>query len=270
MSSDIAIRCTGLGKAYQLYARRTDRLKQVAFGSFHRFYQEYWVLRDIDLAVARGECVGVIGHNGAGKTTLLQLLCGITRPTCGELEINGRIAPILALGAGFVGDISGRENVLIAGALLGLRRAEVQRRMGAIGEFAGIGPFIDQPVRLYSSGMRSRLAFSVCAHADADILVVDEALAVGDAVFRKKCLRFMDAFRRSGTLLVVSHEDDQIAAMCDRVVWIDGGRIRASGGVEKMLALYRAATRQDDDDGSRFRFESEAHAPPVGQDGPPA
>jgi lipopolysaccharide transport system ATP-binding protein len=261
MSSDIAIRCTGLGKAYQLYARRTDRLKQVAFGGFRRFYQEYWVLRDIDLDIARGECVGIIGPNGAGKTTLLQLLCGITQPTCGELHINGRIAPILALGSGFVGDITGRENVLTAGALLGLSRAEILRRLPEIGEFAGIGPFIDQPVRLYSSGMRSRLAFSVCAHADADILLVDEALAVGDAVFRRKCLRFMETFRRDGTLLVVSHEDDQIAAMCDRVVWVDDGRIRASGGVAEMLQLYREASRQAEDDGSRFRFDSAAHAP---------
>jgi lipopolysaccharide transport system ATP-binding protein len=261
MSSDIAIRCAGLGKAYQLYARRTDRLKQVAFGSFRRFYQEYWVLRDIDLEVARGECVGIIGHNGAGKTTLLQLLCGITQPTCGELQVHGRIAPILALGSGFVGDFSGRENVLIAGAMLGLRRAEILRRLPEIGEFAGIGPFIDQPVRLYSSGMRSRLAFSICAHVDADVLVVDEALAVGDAVFRDKCLRFMESFRRFGTLVLVSHDDGQIAAMCDRVVWVDDGRIHATGSAADILRLYRTATRDDEDDGSRFRFDSAAHAP---------
>jgi lipopolysaccharide transport system ATP-binding protein len=260
MSSDIAIHCAGVGKAYQLYAKRTDRLKQVAFGGFRRFYQEYWVLRGIDLEVARGECVGIIGANGAGKTTLLQLLCGITRPTCGELHVSGRIAPILALGSGFVGDMSGRDNVLIAGAILGLRRAEIMRRISAIGEFSGIGPFIDQPVRLYSSGMRARLAFSICAHADADIMLVDEALAVGDAVFREKCLRFMESFRRFGTLVVVSHEDDQIAALCDRVVWVDGGYIRASGETAEILRLYRSATRQDEDDGSRFRFDSAAHA----------
>jgi lipopolysaccharide transport system ATP-binding protein len=263
MSSDIAIRCDGLGKAYQLYAKRTDRLKQVAFGGFRRFYQEYWVLRGIDLEVMRGECVGIIGANGAGKTTLLQLLCGITVPTCGELQVNGRIAPILALGSGFVGDMSGRENALIAGAMLGLRRAEIMRRIPAIGEFSGIGPFIDQPVRLYSSGMRARLAFSICAHADADIMIVDEALAVGDAVFRDKSLRFMESFRRFGTLVVVSHEDDQIAALCDRVVWVDDGRIRASGGAAEMLRLYRDSARHDEDNGSRFRFDSAAHAPPT-------
>jgi lipopolysaccharide transport system ATP-binding protein len=261
MSSDIAVRCSGLGKAYQLYARRTDRLKQIVFGNFRRFYQEYWVLRDINLEVSRGECLGIIGHNGAGKTTLLQLLSGITMPTCGELEINGRIAPILALGSGFVRDITGRENVMVAGALFGLRRAEIIKRLPAISEFAGIGPFLDQPVRLYSSGMCARLAFSICVHADADILLVDEALAVGDAVFRDKCLRFMEQFRRDGTLVVVSHEDDQIAAMCDRVIWVDDGRIRATGDTAEMLRLYRDASQQDDDDGSRFRFDSAAHAP---------
>jgi lipopolysaccharide transport system ATP-binding protein len=262
MSSDVAIRCAGLGKAYQLYAKRTDRLKQIAFGGFRRFYQEYWVLRDIDLEVSRGECLGIIGHNGAGKTTLLQLLCGITRPTCGELQVNGRIAPILALGSGFVGDISGRENAIIAGALLGLRRAEILKRLPAIGEFAGIGPFLDQPVRLYSSGMRARLAFSICAHADANIMLVDEALAVGDAVFREKCLRFLETFRRFGTLVVVSHEVDQIAALCDRVVWVDDGRIRASGEASEMLRRYGDVARDYDDNGSRFRFDSAAHAPP--------
>lgn len=262
MSSDVAIRCAGLGKAYQLYAKRTDRLKQIAFGSFRHFYQEYWVLRDINLEVARGECLGIIGHNGAGKTTLLQLLCGITRPTCGVLDIDGRIAPILALGAGFVPDVTGRENAMIAGALLGLRRAEVLKRLPAIGEFSGIGPFLDQPVRLYSSGMRARLAFSICAHADANIMVVDEALAVGDAVFREKCLRFLEGFRRFGTLVVVSHEPDQIAALCDRVVWVDDGRIRDSGNASEMLQRYRRETEQYRDDGSRFRFDSDAHAPP--------
>nr|UXE44094.1 teichoic acids export ATP-binding protein TagH [uncultured bacterium] len=261
MSSDVAIRCTGLSKAYQLYARRTDRLKQVMFGGFRRFYQEYWVLRGIDLEIERGECVGIIGANGAGKTTLLQLLSGITQPTSGQLEISGRIAPILALGSGFVGDLSGRDNVLIAGVMLGLRRAEIMSRLPAIQEFSGIGPFIDQPVRVYSTGMRARLAFSICAHADVDIMVVDEALAVGDAVFREKCMRFMESFRRSGTLVVVSHEDEQLAAMCDRLVWIDGGTIRASGETAEMLRQYRDAMHEDNDDGSRFRFESAAHAP---------
>jgi homopolymeric O-antigen transport system ATP-binding protein len=263
MSSDIAVRCRGLGKAFQLYARRTDQVKQMLFGSIHRFYQEYWVLRDIDLEVRRGEAVAIIGRNGAGKTTLLRLLCGITEPTRGELHVAGRIAPILALGAAFNWEISGRENVMIGGAVLGLRRSEILRRLPSIADFAAIGPFIDQPVRLYSSGMRSRLAFAICAHADADILLVDEALAVGDAAFRQKSLAFLNAFRHRGTLIVVSHDMEQIRASCDRVVWVDDGRIRADGEVAEVLRLYDEATEAEEDDGARFAFDAATHAAPL-------
>jgi len=260
MSSDAAIRCRGLGKAYQLYARRTDQVKQMLFGNFHRFYLEYWVLRDIDLEVRRGESVGIIGRNGAGKTTLLRLLCGISQPTCGELKVAGRVAPILALGAAFDWEMTGRQNVLIGSAVLGLPRLEILRRMPSIAEFAAIGPFIDQPVRLYSAGMRSRLAFAICVHAEADILIVDEALAVGDAAFRGKCLAFMESFRRRGTLIVVTHDMGQIKTLCDRVIWVDDGGIRASGGVAEVLRLYDDATEAEEDDGIRFRFDAEARA----------
>ena len=260
MSSDAAIQCRGLGKAYQLYARRTDQVKQMLFGSFHRFYLEYWVLRDIDLEVRRGESVGIIGRNGAGKTTLLRLLCGISQPTCGELNVAGRVAPILALGAAFDWEMTGRQNVLIGGAVLGLRRSEILRRMLSIAEFAAIGPFIDQPVRLYSSGMRSRLAFAICAHAETDILIVDEALAVGDAAFGRKSLAFMESFRRRGTLIVVTHDMEQIKALCDRVIWVDDGGIRASGGVAEVLRLYDDATEAEEDDGIRFRLADAAGA----------
>jgi lipopolysaccharide transport system ATP-binding protein len=260
MSSDSAIRCAGLGKAYQLYARRTDQVKQMLFGGFHRFYQEYWVLRDIDLEVERGESVGIIGRNGAGKTTLLRLLCGITQPTCGELNVAGRIAPILALGAAFDWEMTGRQNVLIGSAVLGLRRSEILQRLPSIAEFAAIGPFFDQPVRLYSAGMRSRLAFAICVHADADILVVDEALTVGDAAFRQKGLAFMEAFRSRGTLILVSHDMEQVRALCDRVIWVDDGGVRASGEVAKVLRLYDDATECEEDDGIRFRLDAEARA----------
>ena len=260
MSSDAAIRCRGLGKAYQLYARRTDQVKQMLLGNFHRFYLEYWVLRDIDLEVRRGESVGIIGRNGAGKTTLLRLLCGISQPTCGELKVAGRVAPILALGAAFDWEMTGRQNVLIGSAVLGLRRSEILRRLPSIAEFAAIGPFIDQPVRLYSAGMRSRLAFAICVHAEADILIVDEALAVGDAAFRGKCLAFMESFRRRGTLIVVTHDMGQIKALCDRVIWVDDGGIRASGGVAEVLRLYDDATEAEEDDGIRFRLADTARA----------
>jgi lipopolysaccharide transport system ATP-binding protein len=258
MSSDLAIRCSGLGKAYQLYARRTDQVKQMLFGGFHRFYQEYWVLSDVDLEVERGESVGIIGRNGAGKTTLLRLLCGITQPSCGEINVAGRVAPILALGAAFDWEMTGRQNVLIGSAVLGLRRSEILQRLPSIAEFAAIGPFFDQPVRLYSAGMRSRLAFAICVHADADILIVDEALAVGDAAFRQKGITFLEAFRRRGTLVLVSHDMEQIKALCDRVVWVDDGGVRASGEAETVLRLYDDATECEEDDGIRFRLDTEA------------
>ena len=260
MSSDPAIKCLGLGKAYQLYARRSDQIKQMLFGSFHRFYLEYWVLRDIDLEMQRGESVGIIGRNGAGKTTLLRLLCGITQPTCGEISVAGRIAPILALGASFDWEMTGRQNVLISGAVLGLRRSDLLSRIPSIAEFAAIGPFLDQPVRLYSAGMRSRLAFAICVHADADTLIVDEALAVGDAAFQQKGIAFMKAFRRRGTLILVSHDMEQVRALCDRVVWVDDGGVRASGEVAKVLRLYGDATECEEDDGLRFRLGAEARA----------
>jgi len=260
MSSNPAIRCLGLGKAYQLYARRSDQVKQLLFGSFHRFYLEYWVLRDVDLEMQGGESVGTIGRNGAGKTTLLRLLCGITQPTCGEISVEGRIAPILALGAAFDWEMTGRQNVLISGAVLGLRRADILRRVPSIAGFAAIGPFLDQPVRLYSAGMRSRLAFAICAHAEADILIVDEALAVGDAAFRRKSLAFMESFRRRGTLILVTHDMEQIRALCDRVIWVDGGGIRASGTAAEVIQLYDDASETEDEDGIRLRLDAEARA----------
>jgi len=256
MQSEIAIRCRGLSKAFQLYARRIDQLKQMLFGSFHHFYREYWVLRDVDLDIARGESVGIIGRNGAGKTTLLRLLCGITDPTRGELSVLGRIAPILALGASFDAELTGRQNVMIGGAILGLRRSEILRRVPSIAEFAAIGQFLDQPVRLYSTGMRARLAFAICANADADIIIVDEALSVGDATFQRKCWAFMESFRRHGTLILVGHDMTHLRRMCDRLIWIDDGGIRASGGVEEIIALYESASEAGDDTG-RFYFETD-------------
>lgn len=256
MSSDFVIVCSGVSKAYQMYSHRNDRLKQVLLGRFHRFYKEHWALRDLTLSVRQGERIGIIGRNGSGKSTFLQLLCGITQPTDGVMEINGRIAPILALGAGFNADITGRENVFVGGAILGLRRALIQERMASIADFAGIGDFIDQPTRLYSAGMRSRLAFAVCAHADADILIVDEALSVGDGAFRKKCLDFINEFCKRGTLILASHEMDQITALCDRVVWIDRGRVKADGAPTAILQEYAALTERTPDDVDRFQLLS--------------
>jgi len=250
--AEAAIVCDHLGKAYQLYERRTDRLKQVVLGSFRTFYTEYWALHDVDIAVRRGERVGIVGRNGAGKSTLLQLLCGITQPTRGKLTVNGRVAPILALGAGFSGDMTGRENIVVGGTILGLRRAQITERMESIADFAGIGGFMDQPVRLYSAGMRSRLAFAICAHVDADILIVDEALSVGDGVFRQKCLDFIQKFCVDGTLVLVTHEMEQIHALCDRVIWIDAGHVRDQGPPDEIIPRYIEETGNEPDTGRRI------------------
>ena len=237
--ADTVIRCDGVGKAFQLYIHRNDQLKQTLFGRWGKFYKEHWVLRDVTFEVAKGECVGIIGRNGAGKTTLLQILCGITAQTHGTTTISGRLAPILALGAGFDLDLTGRENALIGGAILGLKKAEIVQRMDSIATFADIGDFFWQPLRMYSSGMLARLAFAICAHADADILIVDEALSVGDQAFGAKCDAYIKNFATHGTILVVSHDLATLEALCDRLVWIDDGSVRAIGTPAELIPEYR-------------------------------
>jgi lipopolysaccharide transport system ATP-binding protein len=241
MSSDLVISCDRVGKAFQLYMRRNDQLKQAIFGHWKQFYHQHWVLRDISFKVRRGERIGIVGRNGAGKTTLLQIICGITLPTLGRVQVNGRVAPILALGAGFDHELTGRENALIGGAILGMRRAAVEARLPEIAAFAGIGDFFYQPLKLYSSGMAARLAFAVCAHADADILIVDEALSVGDAAFNAQCDAFIKDFANHGTILVVSHDLETLEEICDRVIWIEDGVVQGMGAAKDVTARYREA-----------------------------
>jgi lipopolysaccharide transport system ATP-binding protein len=248
------VRCEGLGKAYQLYRRPIDQVKQLVFGASRRFYEEYWALRDVTFTIARGEAVGIVGRNGSGKSTLLQVVCGITEPTLGRVVVSGRIAPVLALGAAFDYELTGRENAYLTGAILGLRRAQVTARLDAIRELCGLGDFFDQPVKLYSSGMGARLAFAICAHADGDVLVVDEALAVGDEAFRERCRTLIREFRRRGTILFVSHDMSQVATLCDRVIWIDRGSVRADGRPDATLAAYGKALAEEPDDPNRFHF----------------
>ena len=255
---EAVIRCVGMGKAFHIFANYDARMWQVLLGRRRRHYKEFWVLRGIDLAVAAGECLGVIGRNGAGKTTLLQVICGITAPTEGSLRVTGRIAPVLALGAGFDNELTGRENARIGGTILGLRRAEVNRRIDSIAEFAGLGAFFDQPVKFYSSGMVSRLAFAVCAHVDADILIVDEALSVGDDAFQRRCFDYIDAFRRRGTLMFVSHDTAQITRLCSRAMWIDRGTVRAIGDPKAVTTQYHEALAREKDDVERFNIWHES------------
>ena len=238
MSSEAVIKCDGIGKAYQLYMHRNDQLKQTLFGRWGKFYKEHWVLRDISFDVDRGECVGIIGRNGAGKTTLLQILCGITTPTHGVAKVDGRLAPILALGAGFDYELTGRENAMIGGAIMGLKKAEIIARMDSIANFADIGDFFYQPLKMYSSGMSARLAFAICAHVDADILIVDEALSVGDGSFGAKCDAFIKDFAQRGTILVVSHSLETLHQLCDRLIWIDDGGVRAMGKPADIIPGY--------------------------------
>lgn len=236
---EVVIRAEGLGKVYRLYSRPQDRLKELVFRR-HTLGQDFWAVRDLDLEIRRGETVGIIGRNGSGKSTLLQMVCGTLQPSAGALEVHGRVAALLELGAGFNPEFTGRENVHLSASVLGLSEAQIAERFPLIEAFAEIGGFIDQPVRQYSSGMYARLAFAVCAHVDADILVVDEILAVGDTGFQQRCMRFLNGFRARGTLLFVSHDEGAVMALCDRAVWLDRGVPRAIGPSKDVCQEYRS------------------------------
>jgi lipopolysaccharide transport system ATP-binding protein len=241
MSSETAIRVRGLGKCYQIYDRPRDRLLQMLARGRKRFYREFWALRDVSFEVPRGRTVGIIGRNGSGKSTLLQMICGVLNPTEGTIETNGRIASMLELGAGFNSEFTGRENVFVSASLHGLEHREIEARFDRIAAFADIGEFIDQPVKTYSSGMFVRLAFAVIAHVDADILVVDEALAVGDAYFVQKCMRFLREFASTGTLIFVSHDVGAVLALCDTAIWLQDGRLREVGSPKALTGRYLQA-----------------------------
>lgn len=203
---------------------------------------EHEALDGVDLVVRRGETLGIIGSNGAGKTTLLKVIARVLHPTRGRVRIRGSVAPLLDLFGAFHPELTGRENAFLNGALFGLTRGAMQARIDDLAAFAGIGPFFDAPLRTYSAGMLLRLAFSVATSIDADILLIDEALGVGDAAFQEKCAERMDAFRRRGvTFVIVSHDVLRLAAMCDRIVWLDRGRIAASGPGREIVDRYLAA-----------------------------
>lgn len=234
-----AISVQGLSKVFRLYDRPRQRIQQLLFGGRTRkYYREFHALSDISLTVAKGQAVGIIGENGSGKSTLLQLICGTLHPTAGTIHLSGRVAALLELGAGFNPDFSGRENVSMNASLLGLSPAEIEARMDDILAFADIGDFIDNPVKTYSSGMFVRLAFAVIAHVDADILVIDEALAVGDAAFGQKCMRFLRRFQKTGTVLFVSHDTAAVTALCDRAIWLNHGTVVAEGDAKTVCERY--------------------------------
>jgi lipopolysaccharide transport system ATP-binding protein len=238
MSSDPSpvVIARGLAKSYTLYPRPSDRFAHLFMP--WRKYPTFDALKDVTFTVERGETVGIIGQNGAGKSTLLQLVTGIVAPTAGEVRVSGRVAALLELGAGFEPDFTGRENILLNGTILGLSSRELKDRTDAIIAFSELGPFIDRPVRTYSSGMFMRLAFSVAAHVDADLLIIDEALSVGDVRFTQKCLRFLKEFKQRGSILFVSHDLGSVTGLCDKAIWLDHGRVRGEGPAIKICEQY--------------------------------
>lgn len=229
----------GVSKSFLLYDKPSHRLWQMLFRSSRTFYREHRVLRDITFQVQRGQTLGLVGRNGAGKSTLLSILCGTLSASAGAAHVHGRVAALLELGAGFNPELTGRENIDLCAQIYGLSEELIEQRRASIIEFADIGDYIDRPVKTYSSGMFTRLGFSVVAHVDADVLIVDEALAVGDAFFVQKCMRFLHAFRENGgTLVFVSHDMGSVTALCDRVVWLKDGRVFMDASPKQVAAAY--------------------------------
>ena len=246
MSSEWAIRAHNLSKTYRLYDRSSDRVKQWILPAVQKclgrkpeqYYREVHAVKSVSFEVKRGEPLGIIGRNGSGKSTLLQLIVGTLSPTKGSVETNGRVAALLELGAGFHPEFTGRENVYLNAALLGLSREDVDVQLDDILAFADIGIAADQPVKTYSSGMIVRLAFAVIAHVKADILIIDEALAVGDAFFVQKCMRFLRAFMEHGTVLFVSHDSAAVLSLCRNALWLDHGRVADMGEAKSVCDRY--------------------------------
>jgi lipopolysaccharide transport system ATP-binding protein len=251
--TETVIHVEGLGKRYRVGEReRYFALRDVITRALRAPFERngarrpvdyLWALRDVFLDVKQGEVVGLIGRNGAGKTTLLKLLSRITRPTAGFAELRGRVGSLLEVGTGFHPELTGRENIYLSGAILGMRKREIERKKDAIVAFAEVERFLDTPLKHYSTGMQMRLAFAVAAHLEPEILLVDEVLAVGDIEFQKKCLGKMQGISKSGrTIVFVSHQMNQIRRLCERVIWIDSGQLRLDGSASSVLGAYEEST----------------------------
>lgn len=244
MSSEIAIAVENISKVYQVYKKPKDRIKQILFR--RPFFTEFWALRDISFHVPKGEVVGIIGRNGSGKSTLLQIIANTLTPTSGNVHVNGRIAALLELGSGFNPEFTGRENVYMNAAILGLSREQIDACFPQIEDFAEIGDFIDQPVKIYSSGMMVRLAFAVSVHVDADLLIIDEALAVGDVAFQFKCLhRLEELLAKETTILLVSHDVQLVKSYCHRAIYLKKGKLAYQGDCETATELFLMDMRAD-------------------------
>jgi lipopolysaccharide transport system ATP-binding protein len=232
------IRAIELGKCYKIYEDPKARLKQALFGGRRKYYQDFWALRNVDFEIRQGESVGIVGRNGSGKSTLLQMICGTLTPTEGSVSTSGTVAALLELGSGFNPEFTGIENIYLNASLLGLSKQKTESRIEDIKAFADIGDFINQPVKTYSSGMLVRLGFAVMAHVEPAILIVDEALSVGDAVFGQRCMRFIRKFTEKGTLLFVSHDLNSVSSLCERALWIESGNLRIDGTNATVITAY--------------------------------
>lgn len=282
MSSEIAIEVKELAKSYQIYRKPSDRLAQALMPRLRRatapiwrtlglswheksYYTDHWALRSLSFEVPRGDSLAIIGRNGSGKSTLLQLVCGTLTPTEGHAQVKGRVAALLELGSGFNPEFTGRENVYLNASILGMSREETQARFDDIIAFADIGDFIERPVKTYSTGMAMRLAFAVIAHVDADVLIIDEALAVGDAYFQQKCLRWLRQFRERGTVLFCGHDTGAVMSLCDSAIWIDKGDLVMQGSAKDVCEAYSAAIMSQaqglsDQPARRPRAKASTHA----------
>ena len=232
------IRADNVGKCYKIYDSPKARLKQALWRSKKQYYREFWALKNISFEVNRGESLGIIGRNGSGKSTLLQIICGTLTPTEGNLNTKGRIAPLLELGSGFNPEFTGLENIYLNATLLGLSKEKTEEELESILAFADIGEFIHQPVKTYSSGMTVRLAFAVIAHVHADILIVDEALAVGDAIFVQRCMRYIRKMREERCLLFVSHDSEAVMSLCSQSLWLSDGEVKSYGDCQSVSLDY--------------------------------
>jgi len=264
---NFAISAKDLSKCFYVYDTPRDRIKQLMLAGLQKltgnvskqYFDEFWALQDISFDITKGETVGILGRNGSGKSTLLQIICGTLTPASGNVNIQGKIAALLELGSGFNPEFTGRENIYMNATVYGLTKKEIDERFNDIAEFADIGDFIEQPIKNYSSGMIVRLAFSVIVHVDADILIIDEALAVGDAFFTQKCMRFLRNFMKTGTILFVSHDTAAVANLCNKVILLKDGKIVEIGTPKSVINHYLATLYGNDHNISSISTNSESN-----------
>ncbi|HYR43326.1 MAG TPA: ABC transporter ATP-binding protein [Terriglobia bacterium] len=236
------IRAEKISKCFRIYRHPSDHLKELLSFGRRQYHEPFWAVKDVDVQAERGCCLGIIGENGSGKSTLLRMIAGVLRPTAGSISVDGRVSALLELGAGFNPQFTGRENILLNASILGFSDAQTRQRIPSIEKFAEIGEFVDRPVKTYSSGMFVRLAFAVAIHMDPDILIVDEALSVGDLFFRQRCIRRIQQLRHQGvTIVFVSHDLDSVRSLADRTIWMDHGKVHLEGKTDEVVTKYLVA-----------------------------